>query len=80
MVHRFQFNGVDLKTTGSSIDQTLDFARSVLSDPTKTSLPIWYQALSKAEPTMDKIIFNPLEKHGLPIKALGKRSVKSFGW
>jgi len=65
VIHRFKFNGIDLKADGFPINQTVKSSFMVLSNPTKTPLPFWNNTFSKTEFTLNEEVFPSFPKPGL---------------
>jgi hypothetical protein len=79
VIHRFEFDGIDLKTARSSINQTPEFTRSVFPDPAETPSSLRDETLSKTEITPYQITFTFFEKQGLSIKTFRERGVRFSG-
>jgi len=79
VIHRFQFDGVDLKAARSSVNQASKYPRPVFSITTETSSSFRYETSSKAESATNGIIFTPFVKHSLPIEAFRRRRLDFLG-
>jgi hypothetical protein len=73
MVHRFQFNGVNLEAAWSSINQTSEFTFSVFPHPTETSLPLRDETLSKTEFTLDEVTLTLFKESCFMVNDFGIR-------
>ena len=78
VIHRFQFDGIDLKAAWSSVNQASKYPRPIFPITTEASPSFRYKTSTKAELTMNSIIFTPFVKHGLPIEAFLRRRLNFF--
>ena len=68
VIHRFQFDGIDLKAARPPVHQAMKYSRPIFPVTTEAPSSFRYQTAPKAELTLNGIIPGLLVKQGLPIK------------
>jgi hypothetical protein len=79
VIHRFQFDGIDLKAARFSVNQASKCPRPVFPITTETSSSFRYETFTKAELATNGIILTPSVKQSLPIDVFKRRRLDFLG-
>jgi hypothetical protein len=79
VIHRFQFDGIDLKAARPCVNQASQYPRPIFPITTEASPSVRYETSPKAELTTNGIILAPFIKQSLPIEAFPRRRLDFLG-